>query len=148
MSSRSNPFEEMERFFDRLTRQFDEASSKWESEGPFSRWTGEFESPAVDLVEQDDSFVVTVDLPGFERDEIKIRVTDQTLRIEAEHEEAATEEDERYIRRERRHETTRRAVRLPDEVDKENVHARMKNGVLTVTLPKLEVEESRTIEIE
>ena len=41
-----------------------------------------------------------------------------------------------------------RSIRLPDEVDNASVSARMKNGVLTITLPKLEVEEPRQIEIE
>ena len=147
MASR-NPFEEMERFFERLTRQYDEASRAWEPEGPLGRWAGRFESPALDLVERDESFVVTVDLPGFERDEVVIRVTDHMLRIEAEREQTSEEEDERYIRRERSHESTKREIRLPDEVLREEVHARMKNGVLTVTLPKLEAEEAETIEIE
>lgn len=148
MSTRSNPFEELERFFDRMSRQFDESSRMWESDGPFRRWASEFEEMAVDVVDRDDEFVVTVDLPGFERDDVEIRVTDHTLHIEAEHAEATEEEDENYLRQERRHESTSRSIRLPDEVDKESVTARMKNGVLTVTLPKLEVEEARTIEVE
>jgi HSP20 family protein len=103
---------------------------------------------AIDLVDREDEFVVTVDLPGFERDDVDIRVTDHTLRIEAEHEEVLDEEQERFIRHERHHESTERSVRLPGEVDKEAVAARMKNGVLTVTLPKIEVEDARRIEIE
>ncbi|MGM0592551.1 MAG: Hsp20/alpha crystallin family protein, partial [Halobacteriota archaeon] len=65
-----------------------------------------------------------------------------------EHEEALEEEDERYLRHERRHRSTSRSIRLPDEIDKDNVSARMNNGVLTVTLPKVEAEEARDIEIE
>jgi HSP20 family protein len=120
----------------------------WESEGPFGRWASEAEAMAIDLVDRDDEFVATVDLPGFERDDVDIQVTDHTLRIEAEHEEILDEEEERLIRHERRHESTERSIRLPEEVDKEGVNANMKNGVLTVTLPKLETEEARKIEIE
>ena len=148
MSVRSNPFEELERLFERMSHQFDDATHAWESEDPFGRWKAEFESMAIDLVEHDDEFVATVDLPGFERDDVSIRVTDHTLRIEAEHEEATEETEAQYLRRERRHESTHRSIQLPEEVDKENVDARMKNGVLTVTLPKLQVEDARTIEIE
>jgi HSP20 family protein len=148
MSIRTNPFEEMERFFDRLSRQFEEATESWESGGPFGQWSSEMESMAVDLAEHDGEFVVTVDLPGFERDDVEITVTDHTLRIGATHEESTEEEDERYLRRERRHESTSRSIRLPGEVDTEGVTARMKNGVLTVTLPKIEAEEARRIEIE
>ena len=148
MSARNNPFQEIERFFERMSRQFDDASRMWESDGPFARWTSEVGSMAVDLVEHDDEFVVTVDLPGFEREDVTIEVTDQTLRIGAEHEETVDEEDERYLRKERRHTSTKRSIRLPDAVDREAVAARMRNGVLTVTLPRLEVEEAREIEIE
>jgi len=152
MSTRSNPFEELERLFERMSRQFDDASRTWESDGPFGRWSSTVESMAVDLVDRDGEFVATVDLPGFERDEVDIQVTDHTLRIHAEHEEVIDEEEgaeeDRYIRHERRHESTQRSIRLPEEVDKEGVEAQMKNGVLTVTLPKLEVEEPLSIEID
>jgi len=157
MSSRSNPFEELERLFERMSRQFDDASRRWESdepavwwesEDPFDQWESEFESMAIDLAEHDDEFVASVDLPGFERDEVEVRVTDHTLRIEAEHEESAAESEENYLRRERRHESASRSIRLPDEVDTDAVSASMNNGVLTVTLPKLDVEEAREIEIE
>jgi HSP20 family protein len=157
MSSRSNPFEELERLFDRMSRQFDDASRRWgsdepavwwESEDPFDQWESEFESMAIDLAEHDDEFVASVDLPGFERDEVEVRVTDHTLRIEAEHEESTEESEENYLRRERRHESVSRSIRLPDEVDTDAVSASMNNGVLTVTLPKLESENAREIEIE
>lgn len=148
MNTRSNPFEELQPLFERMSRQFDDTSRMWESEGPFGRWVSEAGSMAVDLVDRDGEFVATVDLPGFEREDVDIQVTDHTLRIEAEHEEMLEEEEERFIRHERRHESTERSIRLPEEVDKEAVNARMKNGVLTITLPKIEIEEARKIEIE
>ncbi|MFC6976882.1 Hsp20/alpha crystallin family protein [Halomicroarcula sp. GCM10025709] len=148
MSTSTNPFQELEQLFERMNRQFEESSRSWGADSPLTRWTRGFEEMAVDLIEHDEEFVVTVDLPGYERDEVTIEVTDHTLRIEAEHEEEAAEEGENYLRQERHHESMHRSIRLPDEVDKENVSARMKNGVLSVTLPKLEVEEARRIEIE
>lgn len=148
MSTRGNPFEELERLFERMSRQFDEASRMWGPVGDVGRLTSGTESMAVDLVEQDDEFLAMVDLPGFDREDVDIRVTDHTLRIEAEREEAVDEESDQYLRQERRHESARRSVTLPDEVDTENVTARMKNGVLTVTLPKLEAKEARRIDID
>jgi len=148
MSTRSNPFEEVERLFERLSRQFEQASRTWESEESIGLWPSQFESMAVDLVEHDEEFVMTVDLPGFERDDVDIRVTDHTLEIDADHEESTEEKEESYLRRERRHESLHRSVRLPAEIDPEGVEARMENGVLTITLPKLEAEEAKKIEIE
>lgn len=144
MSTRSNPFAELEEFFERMSRQFDVSSRMWGDD----EWSEEFGAMAMDLVDRDEEFVVTVDMPGYEREDVEIRVTDHTLRIEAEREEASEEEDERYLRQERRQASAQRSVRLPADVDKENVHARMTNGVLTVTLPKTDVEEAQKIEIE
>lgn len=147
MSTRSNPFTDIEQFFERMARQFDESSRAWASEGPLGRLSEELSEMPIDLVEHDDEFVVSVDLPGFEKADVDVRVTDHTLHVEAEHEESVDEGDGEYLRRERRHESMRRSIRLPEEVDKENVDARMNNGVLTVTVPKTEVREARTIEV-
>jgi len=142
--SSSNPFTDIERFFERMSDQFDDASRRW---GSGDGWSSAFESMAVDLLERDDEFVVTADLPGFERDDIDIRVTDHTLRIEAERDEETETEDETYLRRERRHATASRSIRLPEEVETDGVSARMEHGVLTVTLPRAEVTEAKRIEI-
>ncbi|MDS0295256.1 Hsp20/alpha crystallin family protein [Halogeometricum luteum] len=147
MSARGNPFEELERFFDRMNRQFGDVSHRWQTDNPFAQWA-EAGSTAVDVVDHDGEFVVTVDLPGFEGDDVTVQVTDHTLRIGARREEEFEETAERYLRHERRNESVQRSIRLPDEVDKGSVDARMNNGVLTVTLPKTEAEEPRTIDIE
>lgn len=144
MSTRSNPFAELERLLERMSRQFNENFRMW---GPIGRFEDGVASTAVDLVEHDDKFVVTFDLPGFETEDVEIRVTNHTLRIEANHDEADAEDGESYIRRERRHRSIRQSVRLPEEVDTEAVTAQMKHGVLTVTLPRLTVEEAHAVEI-
>jgi len=144
MSTR-NPFEELERLFDRLSRRFEESSDWWEGEELVAPWR---ETMAVDLIEREDEFVVAVDLPGFERDEVDVDVTDHTLHIEAVHGESSEETDEDYLRRERRESSVRRSIRLPDAVETGGVSATMRNGVLTVTLPRAEVEESTRIDIE
>jgi HSP20 family protein len=150
MSARSNPFEELERFFDRMSRQFEDATRSWEAENPLSRWSGGAESEAmsVDLVDRDGEFVATVDLPGFDREDVEVSVTDHRLRIAAERETVHDEDEERFLRHERQHAATHRSIRLPEAVDTEGVTAKMRNGVLTVTLPKMEATNARTIDIE
>ncbi len=144
MSPRTNPLEELERLFERMNRQFEEASRRMEGAAP-----GPGTGPAsLDLIERDGEFLVTVDLPGFERGDVDIALTDHTLRIEAEREVEIEEGDGQYIRRERRGASVRRSVQLPEEVDTGAVSARMESGVLTVTLPKLEAATARHIEIE
>jgi HSP20 family protein len=148
MSMRGNPFEDIERMFERMSRQFEEFSRRWESGEMTEPWMPSLEAMAVDLVEHDDEFVATVDLPGYEREDVTINVTDSTLRIEATREEAVDEEEETYLHRERSHRSLQRSVRLPAEVDTTAVTAQMKNGVLTVMLPKTEADTGRDIEIE
>lgn len=143
MSTRHNPFEEIERFFERMSRQFDDPA--WMGEERDDPWGDEM---AIDLVEHDEEFVLTVDLPGFERDDVDVRVTDHTLRIEADHEEATEESAEQYLRHERRRQSMYRSIQLPEEVAKDGVGARMKNGVLTVTVPKIDADDAVSIEIE
>ena len=148
MTARTNPMEELERLFERWSHRFGDSTDDWS--GDFA-WNA-FESMAVDLVERDDEFVVTADLPGFEREDVEVSVTDHTLRIEAERETTDREEkageDERYLRQERRHRAVDRSVRLPEEVDTDAAAGTMRHGVLTVTLPKLVVEEAHQVEIE
>jgi len=148
MTPKTNPFDEIERLFENMSRQFEEASWSWGDREPFARFSTGLETMAIDVVEHENEFVVTVDLPGFDRDEVAVRVTDHRLTIEAEHESEMEEGDETFLRQERSHREMKRTITLPDAVDEAAVAARMKNGVLTVTCPKVEVEEAHEIEIE
>lgn len=148
MREQRNPFEELEALIERMNREFGAATEGWERPESLGRWYGGGEELAMDLVDRDGEFVATVDLPGFDRDDVEIEVTGRRLRIEAERETAHEEAAEHFLRHERQHESTRRSVRLPDEVDVESVTARMNNGVLTITLPKLEAEESHSVDID
>lgn len=139
MPSRRNPFEEIEQMFDRLSRQFEEE--------PFGLM-GMAGSIAVDVADHDDEFVVTADLPGFDKDDIDVSLADRTLQIEADHEEEETEESADYLRRERNRQSMSRSLTLPESVDQEGISASLNNGVLTVTLPKREQDGGHRIDIE
>ena len=147
MSERTNPFSDIDRLFESMSEQFEAAARDWRSGNPMATWSGSGERMALDLVEHDAEFVATVDLPGFQHEDIDLQVTDNMLRITAEREETHDEAADQFIRHERSHATARRLVRLPEPVDTESVSATMENGVLTITLPKTEVETTRTIEI-
>lgn len=149
MARTINPFEEIERFVSQMSRQFEDTSRELESTEPFDRLPIWPEAIAVDIVDDDEAFLVTADLPGFDRDEVDVRVTDRTLEIDAEHEETVDEETDegRYIRHERRHESTSRTIHLPATVETDEVDARMEDGVLHITLPKSTIDEGREIEI-
>jgi HSP20 family protein len=146
MARRANPFEDLEELFDRMRRQFEEAAGSMDDVSVESLRSG----MRVDVEDTGDSFVVTVDLPGFDKDDIDVRLSDQRLRISAAHaEEDETADDGHYVRQERHHSSMDRVVRLPEPVDEHSVSANFRNGVLTVTLAKAEpAEQGRDIEIE
>lgn len=137
MPSRRTPFEEIERLVDRLSSELDATG-----------WSMGASIP-VDVVDSGEAFVLTADLPGFEREEIDVSLVDSTLRIEADRGTEATEETETYLRRERTRTSLRRTVRLPEAIDAEAVTAAYGRGVLEVELPKEEAGDGgRRIEIE
>ncbi|WP_227779276.1 Hsp20/alpha crystallin family protein [Haladaptatus pallidirubidus] len=104
----------------------------------------------VDLADEGDQFVVTADVPGYEKDEIDVQIQNNTLRIRAKHEQEAEEREEALIRSEREHREMRESVTLPEPVDEDNITASCNNGVLTVHLPKKEPTEpgGKKIEVE
>lgn len=102
----------------------------------------------IGLREEDDEFVVTADVPGFQKDDIDLQIRDNTLSIDATHEQQAEEEDETYLRSERKHRSLREHVRLPEPVREGDVTAAFQNGVLTVHIPKIESNETSGHQIE
>ncbi|ELZ94827.1 hsp20-type chaperone [Haloferax mucosum ATCC BAA-1512] len=148
MMPRANPFDDFEELFERMSRQFDEMGRQFDRSGMMSSVRSH--EMAVDIADYDDELVVSVDLPGYEKEDISLSVADRSLTVAAQRELVDERTESEYLRRERRHESARRAIRLPVEVDDEHTSATYRNGVLTVTLPKLDVEpdDSRHIDID
>lgn len=141
---------DVEEWFDRINRQLEEPLRRWgESATPWMPAGGRAE---IDVVDRDDEFVVTMDLPGFTSDSVTATLTDNTLFVDAEREDVEEREGrdgDDYIRMERSHESVSRRVRLPEPVDATDVSARMNNGVLTITLRKAEPRtEGTSIDVE
>ena len=131
-----------------MSQQFAEASRTWDVDERFGSLVPAPHSMRVDLEDRGDEMMATVDLPGFERDEVDVHVTDRTLTIKAEREEHIDETEPQYIRQERQYRSMHRSVDLPEGVDTDNVTATMKNGVLSVSLPKIEITRATEVEIE
>ncbi len=89
-----------------------------------------------DLADKGDKFVLTADLPGMEKDEVSVNVTDGEIEISAEHEESKEEKRKDYIRQERSQIRYERTLSVPEEIVGSKVTAKVSNGVLTVELPK------------
>ena len=133
--SRRTPFDEIEQLFERMGRQFEDASQQWEAWNPQEVGTS---TASVDVVDDGDEFRVTVDLPGFEPDDVDLRLVDRTLYLDATRSEETSVDEENFVHQERTHESITRSVQLPEPVDVDDVTATMENGVLSLTVPKVD----------
>ncbi len=97
-----------------------------------SKWR----EPFVDIFDRGDEFIVTAELPGVRKEDIKVKVTDDTVYIEARVRREHELEQEGAVRVERYYSGYRRVIRLPEEVVPEKAKASYKNGVLEIRLPK------------
>ena len=93
-------------------------------------------SPPVDVKETDNSFILTSDIPGLTKKDIKVNVANGKLSISGERTYETDQENDNYHYRERRFGTFDRSFKLPDTVDEEKISASFKNGILIVALPK------------
>ena len=104
-------------------------------------------TPAVDILENEQSLVLKADIPGMTENEIGISIENGTLTLKGERKFEKQEDKAGYHRIERSYGTFARSFLLPDSVDAEHVAADYKNGLLTVTIPKKEVAKPRKIEV-
>jgi HSP20 family protein len=103
--------------------------------------------PAMDLVEQEDRFVLRADLPGLSEDDVKIELDDNVLRISGARSAEQEERREGYYRVERASGSFSRSLLLPEGVDADSIDARFENGVLEVSVPKPAERKPRRVAI-
>ena len=104
--------------------------------------------PAMDLVERDSDFELTVEMPGLDEKNIEVNVASGVLTVKGQKEEDKVEKKQDFHLRERRFGSFTRSVRIPETVDADKIEATFKNGVLKVTLPKMPVAQKPTKKIE
>ena len=104
-------------------------------------------TPAVDVVEEKDKYVVELDVPGLEKDDFKLTVNDDVLFVAGERKTKAAEETEFYSYYERVNGKFERSLRLPKDVDSGKIAAAYKNGVLKLEITKKEEAKPQTITI-
>lgn len=130
----------------RLTDLRDEIDRFFES--PLSR-TSEFLgwTPAFDVYEEKDKYVVKAELPGMKREEITVSIQGGELVISGERKAETKEPGAEVYRAERYFGKFQRSVSLPTTISSKDVQAEYKDGVLTVTLPKSEEAKPKQIEV-
>jgi HSP20 family protein len=101
----------------------------------------------VDVAEKDNEFVVRATIPGVRPEDIQVNVQGDRLTLRAESHTEQERKDERYVVRERHTTSFYRALTLPSPVTTDHADARYDQGVLTLTLPKAQVERSSQIKV-
>ncbi|MCC8395501.1 Hsp20/alpha crystallin family protein [Paraburkholderia sp. MMS20-SJTR3] len=137
------PFRSVEEFF----------HDPFAGRGALERWFGDFSSsrfqPRIDVVDEGPVLRVTVELPGIEREDISVAAEDGTLILRGEKKQDVRSEEDGCYRLERAYGSFVRTIPMPDNVDPERTLAKFDNGILTLTVPKIEPSRSagRTIDI-
>lgn len=126
------PFETLRREVDRLFDDF--GTEFWRS--PFGREHKIGAAPAVDIVEKDNAYEVTADLPGFDEKNIEVKLQNGALSIKGERKSEKEEKRKDFHLTEREFGSFERRFALPEGVDPDKIEASLQKGVLTVTLPK------------
>jgi HSP20 family protein len=104
--------------------------------------------PLVDIFEENDRIRLVAEVPGVKPEDLKISVEANLLTIKGAKEQVAEEKAEKVHRYEREYGTFARTFTLPATVDPEKIKAAYENGVLTVTLPKVEAAKPHLVAIE
>jgi HSP20 family protein len=103
-----------------------------------------FFTPRTDVVENEKTFTLHVVLPGLDKDEINISVDKNTLTVSGERKLNTENKDEKFHMQESFHGKFSRNFNLPENVDKQNIQAELVNGILQLSIPKMEVKETKT----
>jgi HSP20 family protein len=141
--ARWDPFHELSRLQESLTRMLDEGFFRRPGESALSAW-----APDVDIYETAEELVLQADMPGLSERDIDIRVENNTLTIRGERKFEATVPEDNYLRIERRYGSFTRSFSLPHTVDTERIKAEYRNGVLTIRLPKREEARPKQIRVQ
>jgi len=107
----------------------------------------EITTPAVDLYEEKDDIVVKAELPGMEKDNIEVNLSDNRLTIKGEKKQEEEVKKEGYYRSERSYGSFVRTLELPREVQTDKVKAAFKNGILEIRLPKTEEAKKKETKV-
>ena len=138
---RWDPFQELVSWSNRLNRQLSDPTMT-RTEDAFGAW-----APPVDIFEKDNNLVIRAELPGVDKKDIDVRIENGVLTLHGERKKETTIDEENAYRMERIYGTFTRSFSLPTTVDPAKINAMFKDGILELTVPKLETAKPKRIEI-
>ena len=138
----ASPFRELFELQQGINQLFGESFGQSREDVPLRAWT-----PAVDVYEDENSFLIKIELPEVRREDVKVSLNENTLSISGERRVENEDKRENYHRVERSYGQFYRSFTLPPNVDPATIDAQFKDGVLRVTLPKREEAKPKQIEV-
>lgn len=139
--------QEVDRLFDQAIRGFDM------SPFGFNRTLGQRVSdgmlrPTLDLGATDQTYTISVEVPGVDEKDVKVEIVNDTLTIRGEKKQESEEKDKNYYRIERSYGSFQRVLSLPEDANQDGIAATFKNGILTVTMPRKAAPQAHVKQIE
>ena len=122
--------------FDKMMSSFFKDVPQWDSR-----------QPRVDIVKDEENYLLTAELPGVTEDQLELKVEENLLTISSRVEKEAEKEGAKYLLKERSAVAFKRSFVLPKDVDTESIEAAFSNGILKLTMKVAEKAKPRTIEI-
>jgi HSP20 family protein len=104
-------------------------------------------SPAMDIAEHENELVVTAELPGVKKDQVKVTFENGILTVDGQRKPYETPKDAQLLLNEMQIRDFSRSIRINVEVDVNNITAELEDGILSVTLPKMEEAKPKQIEV-
>ena len=104
-------------------------------------------SPRLDIKEAENAYHISVEVPGIEKESVDISLKDGLLTIKGERKQESQSENEKYSWVERSYGSFQRSIRLPEHTQEDAVQAQLENGVLEITLPKMEQPQPKKITV-
>jgi len=135
-------FEEMERMFEQFMPQ------SWVHPFKVEHHSLAENLPQVDVIDQENAILINATLPGVKKEDLEVSTTDHSVTIRGSTREEQKEEKGEYYRREIRSGNFLRTVPLPASIDESAIKAKYKDGLLEITLPKLESEKRHSVKID
>ncbi|HEX7676016.1 MAG TPA: Hsp20/alpha crystallin family protein [Bdellovibrio sp.] len=139
----SNPLSEISSFQKRIDRMMNELM---ELRGGSSDSLMDF-SPSSEITEEEKNYLLKVDLPGVKKEDVKVEVSGDTMTIKAERKTEKEEKGKKRFLSEISYGSYVRSFTLPQAIDEKKVDAKFENGVLQVSIPKIENAMSKQISI-
>ena len=104
-------------------------------------------SPAVDVVEKDDEYLVSCELPGMSDSDIDVQVADNVLTIKGEKKDNSEDSGKRWYKKETWYGSFQRTIPLPSGIESDKIRGELENGMLRLTLPKQEEVKPKQISV-